>query len=108
MIGRKGSIAETAGPADRPVLHLELWLMSCRVLKRDMELAMMDSVVEACQACGIHTILGYYYPTAKNGMVKEFYGMLGFTKLREDEDGSSVWQFDIPEAYERKNKVITV
>lgn len=108
VIGRKGSMEETAGPADRPVLHLELWLMSCRVLKRDMELAMMDSVVEACQACGIHTILGYYYPTAKNGMVKEFYGLLGFTKIREDEDGSSVWQFDIPEAYERKNKVITV
>lgn len=32
--------------AERSALHLELWLMSCRVLKRDMEYAMMDSVVE--------------------------------------------------------------
>lgn len=27
-------------------LHMELWLMSCRVLKRDMEFAMMDELVE--------------------------------------------------------------
>lgn len=67
----------------KEVLHIELWLMSCRVLKRDMEYAMMDSMVEACQDCGIHTIVGYYYPTAKNAMVKEFYAQMGFTKIGE-------------------------
>ena len=56
VIGRKGTAAdveiyrrgETPDTADGGGgLHLELWLMSWRVLKRDMELAMMDSVVEA-------------------------------------------------------------
>lgn len=100
----KGTAAERA--AGKDVLHIELWLMSCRVLKRDMELAMMDSVVESCLASGLHTILGYYYKTAKNGMVKEFYAALGFVKLRETEDGSSVWEYRIPENYEKKNTVI--
>lgn len=100
VIGRKDAAAGA--------LHLDLWLMSCRVLKRDMEYAMMDSVVEACQACGIGTIYGYYYPTAKNGMVKEFYASLGFVKIREDEEGSSCWKFEIGEDYEKKNTVIEV
>ena len=69
---------------------------------------MMDSVVAACEQCGIRTIFGYYYPTAKNAMVREFYGGLGFTKVWEDVDGSSKWRFDIPEPYEKKNRVIAV
>ncbi len=100
VIGRKDAAAGA--------LHLELWLMSCRVLKRDMEYAMMDSVVEACKACGIGTVYGYYYPTAKNGMVKEFYASLGFVKIREDENGNSCWKFEIGEDYEKKNTVIEV
>lgn len=100
VIGRKDM--------DKKALHLELWLMSCRVLKRDMEYAMMDSVVQACQAYGIGTVYGYYYPTAKNGMVKEFYAAMGFTKIKEEEDGSTVWQFDIPAGYENRNTVIEV
>ena len=90
------------------MLQIRLWLMSCRVLKRDMEYAMMDSMVEACRDCGIDTIIGCYYPTAKNGMVKEFYGTMGFTKIEEDEEGNSVWRFDIPQSYEKKNTVIDV
>ena len=82
--------------------------MSCRVLKRDMEFAMMDSIVEACRDCGIGTVMGYYYPTAKNAMVKDFYGTMGFTKIHEESDGSTTWRFDIPEEYEKKNRVIEV
>lgn len=98
VLGRKEMAEKT--------LHLELWLMSCRVLKRDMEFAMMDSVVEACIECGITKILGYYYPTAKNAMVKEFYALQGFAKIAEDEKGNTVWEFEIPEHYEKKNTVI--
>lgn len=117
VIGRKGSMGDktayrqmerVTGDTGSDVLHLELWLMSCRVLKRDMEYAMMDSVVEACRECGIGTILGYYYPTAKNGMVKEFYRMMGFEKQEETDTGVSVWRFVIPDEYEHQNTVIAV
>ncbi len=117
VIGRKGSMTDASvyqsgervtSASGNDVLHLELWLMSCRVLKRDMESAMLDSMVEACKECGIRTIMGYYYPTAKNAMVKDFYDIMGFTKICEQEDGNTVWQFDIPDVYEKKNTVITV
>ena len=104
VIGRK----EAAENTGCEVLHLDLWLMSCRVLKRDMEYAMMDSVVEACRDCGIGTILGYYYPTSKNAMVKDFYKTMGFDKVEEDDTGVTIWRFAIPDAYEPKNTVIRV
>ena len=88
-------------------VHLELWLMSCRVLKRDMEYAMMDVLVECCQARGIRTIYGYYYPTAKNGMVRIFYELQGFERIKE-EDGNTVWKYEIPDVYEKKNHVIEI
>ncbi|MCH5255037.1 MAG: HAD-IIIC family phosphatase [Lachnospiraceae bacterium] len=93
---------------DKTLFHIDLWLMSCRVLKRDMEFAMMDELVGRCQAEGIQCIRGYYYPTAKNKMVKDFYGMQGFTKRNEDADGNAQWEFVIPKQYEKKNRVIKV
>ena len=39
-------------------LHIELWLMSCRVLKRDMEYAMMDVLIYFCRMQGISVIYG--------------------------------------------------
>ena len=87
---------------------MDLWLMSCRVLKRDMEFAMMDTLVATCKKVGITEIKGYYYPTAKNKMVEKFYELQGFILESEDEQGNTVWSYPVPENYENKNQVITV
>ena len=84
-------VSVVIGRIDGKALHMELWLMSCRVLKRDMELAMLDTVVEEAKKRGIETIYGYYYPTAKNKMVRELYDFFGFSKQSEDEQGNTVW-----------------
>ena len=90
------------------ILHLDLWLMSCRVLKRDMERAMMDALVAACKERGIHGIHGYYFRTEKNAMVKDFFAERGFSLLKKEENGNSEWFFEIPAEYEKQNHVITV
>lgn len=89
-------------------LHMELWLMSCRVLKRDMEFAMMDELVDKARGAGIKKLIGYYYPTAKNAMVKDFYGLQGFTKISEDSEGNTIWEFVITDTYEKKQHVIEI
>ena len=73
-----------------------------------MEYAMMDELVEQCITCGIKKIVGYYYPTKKNGMVKDFYDYQGFTKISEDNDGNTVWEYDIDDNYQKKNMHIRV
>ena len=106
--GDNGVVTVCIGRPEGEALHLELWLMSCRVLKRDMELALLDAVVHRCKSCGIKRLIGYYYPTAKNAMVRNFYGDLGFEKTGEDLEGNTTWEFQIPEDYADKNKHIEV
>ena len=104
--GDNGVVSVVIGEVEGNTLHIRLWLMSCRVLKRDMEFAMMDTLVEKCKEQGIDTIYGYYYPTAKNAMVREFYSLQDFTKTQEDEQGNTTWKYEIPAEYSCKNEVI--
>lgn len=93
--GDNGVVTVVAGEQQGDTLYLRLWLMSCRVLKRGMEDAMMDCLVQDAVKRGVKTIVGYYYPTAKNAMVKEFYGGMGYTKTAEDAEGNTTWTLDV-------------
>ena len=105
--GDNGVVSVVIAEKEGDCAHIRLWLMSCRVLKRDMELAMLDGLAERCLAEGISTLYGYYYPTAKNNMVREFYGQLGFERISEDEAGNTGWKLSLT-GYENKNHVIEV
>lgn len=105
--GDNGVVSVIAGEIKENVLHMRLWLMSCRVLKRGMEDAMLDTLVNDAKKQGIDSIIGYYYPTAKNGMVKEFYERMGFEKISEDEGGNTTWKLEIA-SYEPKNPAIEI
>ncbi len=105
--GDNGIVSVVIGRQEDNILHMELWLMSCRVLKRDMEQAMLDEVVRQAALRGIDEIRGYYYPTAKNKMVEKLYETFGFTLLSSDDAGNTVWSLKT-EGYENQNKVIKV
>lgn len=107
IFGDNGVVSVVIGKKREKELHIDLWIMSCRVLKRDMEYAMMDALVKKCQEANIETIYGYYYPTAKNKMVKDFYGLHGFEKVSEKEQGDATWRLEIKD-YIFQNKVIEV
>ena len=104
--GDNGVVSVVIGRIKERELHIDLWLMSCRVLKREMELAMLDRLVEECRKRDIEKIYGYYYPTAKNGMVKELFGSFGFTKI-SDEEGNTVWELPLI-GYQNKTRHITI
>lgn len=104
--GDNGVVSVVIGEIKGTELHIRLWIMSCRVLKRDMEFAMMGELVREASRQGIKTIYGYYYPTAKNKMVQSFYNKQGFTKQQEDEEGNAVWSLDIESSYQGKETAI--
>lgn len=105
--GDNGVVALCIGHLIDGICHIDLWLMSCRVLKRTMESAMLDCFVKRCRDRGIFEIRGYYYPTEKNIMVKNFYGDMGFNQIKEDDSGS-IWSLDISGNYNNKNKYIYI
>lgn len=104
--GDNGVVSVVIGHKIEDYLDIDLWIMSCRVLKRDMEFAMMDEVVHRAQSLGLTKIVGHYYPTPKNNMVREFYAQMGFTKVEEDAEGNTRWEFSLKEEYIDKNKHI--
>lgn len=106
--GDNGVVTTVIGKIEGERVDVILWLMSCRVLKRGIEFAMMDALALRCRERGITTIQGFYYPTAKNSMVLDFYGKQGFTKISEDEKGNTVWQLDLSRGYTNKNNVIQI
>ncbi len=62
-------------------LFIDTWIMSCRVLKRNMEDFVLNTIVEAAANNGFSTISGEYIPTSKNIMVKDHYKNLGFKNV---------------------------
>ncbi len=86
--------------------HINLWLMSCRVLKRGVEFAMFDELVRKCLKFNVVKIVGYYYKSDKNTMVSSLYKKLGFT-LKEEVDNYTVWELNV-ENYKNKNTLIEV
>lgn len=92
--GDNGLVSVVAGETLGEELHIRLWLMSCRVLKREFEYEMLNVLAAKAAEMGIKSLLGYYYPTAKNGMVSSLYQEFGFSKLLEDSNGTQ-WKLEL-------------
>lgn len=106
--GDNGLVSIVLGRREGDELELDLWLMSCRVLKRDMEQAMLDVLVERARAANIRTLKGFYLPTKKNGMVANHYEKLGFAPVSLDsETNASAWSLDVP-SYTARNRHIHI
>src|SRR5262249_259157 len=72
--------------------EVDSWLMSCRVLGRGVENAILQELVREARHRGVRSIIGKYCPTARNKLVEDHYSRLGFALIRSDEDGTTVWQ----------------
>jgi FkbH-like protein len=105
--GDNGLVTVLLGRADGDAMQLDLWLMSCRILKRDMELAVLDELARRARAMGLRTLVGTYRPTKKNGMVADHYAKLGFARVAETPDGMTTWQLDL-DGYTPRNTHIDV
>jgi FkbH-like protein len=77
---------------------IETWLMSCRVLGRKVEIALLQELIVQARERGVRRLIGNYLPTEKNQLVENHYANLGFTRLTERADGSTEWQLLVADA----------
>ena len=61
------------------------FLMSCRVMGKNVEYVFMDYVMEFLKDMGCDIIYAYYTPTIKNKPVLDFYDKVGFSKVEESD-----------------------
>jgi len=101
--GSNGIVSALIGEIVERTLHIRLWVMSCRVFKRELELAVFDYLVEVCKRENLETLVGYYFKTEKNGYVDSLLGNLGFY-----ESGNNTWEFDLTAEYHNKNKYLKI
>ena len=76
------------------VWEIDTWLMSCRVLGRRVELAVLQELVTQARDFGAEKLVGTYIATDRNIIVKDHYEKLGFKKVLSD-GAIDTWDLDI-------------
>ena len=75
---------------------IDTFLMSCRVLGRQIETVLLHHLLEQAKSSGVTQVIGEYIPTTKNAQTKDFYKDHGFS-FHRDEQSSSLWHLDLTE-----------
>ena len=78
-------------PGQSPAWEIDTWLMSCRVIDRQVEQLMLRTLSLAAKARGIQQLHGIYIPTQKNKMVADFYSKCGFKEMARATHDISRW-----------------
>ena len=100
--GDNGIISLLIGRMRGDVLEMDTWLMSCRVLGRQVEEATLNLLVEQARAAGAREIEGVFIPTKKNSMVRDHYPRLGFAAAGDEADGVTRWRLAV-DTYQPRN-----
>lgn len=80
---------------DEDAWEIDTWLMSCRVLGRKVEHAMLHALVAGARSAGKKVIRASYLRTAKNHMVADLYDKLGFERIDQTEGGDRYYRLDV-------------
>jgi FkbH-like protein len=73
---------------------IDTLLLSCRVMGRGVETALLGAVLDEARRGGARALLGSYIPTQKNSAVRDCYARHGFTPLGETNEGATLWTLD--------------
>jgi FkbH-like protein len=84
--GDHGLISIVIGHKRDDTMEIDTWLMSCRVLKRQVEEEVLNELARLAASRGCARLQGVYLPTARNEMVRDFYTRMGFTLTAEKEN----------------------
>ena len=95
LIGLVAVLVATPLETDRGTLRIDTWLMSCRVIGRSAEQFLFGLLMDRAERLGYRRILGEYIPTKKNGLARDLFARLGFSKVGDEPDGTTRWELDL-------------
>ncbi len=81
--GDSGLIGVTIVHYDEQLATIDSFLMSCRVMNRRVEQAMLRNIVENAISRGCRSLRGEYLATDRNAVVKDFFAKNGFSAVGE-------------------------
>ncbi len=95
LFGDNGMVCVVICRKQELIWNIDTWIMSCRVLGRGVEQAALNILVKRARSNDVRELHGRYIPTARNGLVRDHYAKLGFTKLEESDTGETLWRLAI-------------
>jgi predicted enzyme involved in methoxymalonyl-ACP biosynthesis len=69
--------------------------MSCRVLGRQVERALLKHMAANARETGKTALVGHFIPGSRNRMAERHYEALGFQRASERENGETFWRLDL-------------
>lgn len=90
------------------VLDIDTWLLSCRVIGRTAEHAMLARLAAGAKELGCARLRGTYVPTGRNGVVADLYPKLGFEQVGTGPGGATVWEYDLAANGAPRNAFVTL
>ncbi|MFZ5893965.1 MAG: HAD-IIIC family phosphatase [Myxococcota bacterium] len=73
---------------------IDTFLLSCRVIGRTLETALLARICEWARERGARRLTGWFRPSAKNAPARDFFPNHGFALVEENE-GASLWSLDL-------------
>ena len=99
--GDNGQVAAVIVDLSQEIPVIAEFVMSCRIMGKKIEDAIIDDVEQEMLKEGHTRIRGKYLPTAKNKPVMELYPGLGYLKVKELPGGGAEYEIEIARAPER-------
>ena len=92
-----GLVGVAVARVDGPVCEIDSFLMSCRVIGRTLETALLAHLAKDARARGANILQGWFLPTKKNAPASEFYPDHGFEVAETTTEGT-LWRLDLQKA----------
>ena len=91
-----GLVAVAIARTDAQVCEIDTFLMSCRVIGRTVETALLAHLAADARSQGARLLQGWFLPTKKNAPSQDFYSQHGFEVADRTEEGV-LWKLDLHE-----------
>jgi len=92
--GDQGLVGVSITHDERATCEIDTFLLSCRVIGRTVETALLSALAKAASSRGRTRLAGYFLPTRKNAPARNFYSQHGFQLESENGEGS-LWSLDL-------------
>ena len=89
-----GLVGVAIAHLEEETCEIDTFLMSCRVIGRTVETALLAHLAADARSRGARWLQGWFLPTKKNAPAMEFYRDHGFARAQETETGV-LWRLDL-------------
>jgi FkbH-like protein len=95
--GDNGMISVVILEIKDDTIEIDTWLMSCRVLERGVEEAVLNEITSLAATLGCSSVMGRFVSTDRNALVQDHYERLGFESVTDAaaKQGETLWQLAV-------------